>query len=276
MLSDQELAAILLRQRLASTSDCDDIIPAREFRADVRCGLARFTSMAGGTPTRTCCPIVHRRDGRIIGARSRRKACPPQSRLQRRTTCSCPHKQVWSEQHQMRSAYYQPTSPRPGTILSHGRNSAKKSASNIWVHWPHLNGRGTGAMTPQLLCDTLRLTLPALFDCAPAPRGGVKVSTPMLYRRSRVDVFVLERGQATTAAIWLRMQSVAELTVEEDSRANFGDLRPGHCARTWATRACCESGKSHAVHRVWQRCAWRIRITFTWQTFADRGRSLAA
>ena len=49
-------------------------------------------------------------------------------------------------------------------------------------------------MTPQLLCDILGLTLPALFECAPAPRDGVHVSTPMLYPDGgTVDVFVLSR-----------------------------------------------------------------------------------
>lgn len=72
-------------------------------------------------------------------------------------------------------------------------------------------------MNPDLLCDTLRLTLPDLFECSPAPRDGARVQTPMLYPDGGgVDVFVLERGNLRVvtdhgAAIgWLRMQSVAE------------------------------------------------------------------
>ena len=85
-------------------------------------------------------------------------------------------------------------------------------------------------MTPQLLCDTLRLTLPDLFECAAAPREGVHVSTPMLYPDGgTVNVFVLERGELPVvtdhgAAIgWLRMQSVAE-RLSERTRALISEI----------------------------------------------------
>lgn len=69
-------------------------------------------------------------------------------------------------------------------------------------------------MTPDILCDSLHLTLPALYECAPAPHGAVRVRTPLMYPDGgAVDVFVLERdaGYVITdhgdAIGWLGMQS---------------------------------------------------------------------
>lgn len=57
-------------------------------------------------------------------------------------------------------------------------------------------------------------TVPALFSCRPAPRGRVRVTTPMLYPDGGVvDVFVAERGDAWyvtdfgEALGWLQMKS---------------------------------------------------------------------
>ena len=65
------------------------------------------------------------------------------------------------------------------------------------------------------LCGALREGLPDLYDCAPAPRDGVRVRTPMLYPDGGVvDIFVLEREGAYTLTDfgetlgWLRMQTV--------------------------------------------------------------------
>ena len=42
-------------------------------------------------------------------------------------------------------------------------------------------------------------TLPALFECAPAPQAGVRVRTPLVYPDGGVvDVFVLEQGKQVT------------------------------------------------------------------------------
>ena len=50
-------------------------------------------------------------------------------------------------------------------------------------------------MTPNRLCESLRDSLPTLFDCIAEPNGTVRVRTPLLYPDGGVvDVFVLERG----------------------------------------------------------------------------------
>lgn len=71
------------------------------------------------------------------------------------------------------------------------------------------------AMNPATLCTSIRDALPALFECAPAPREGIRVRTPFMYPDGGiVDVFVLDRqGRHTVtdfgeALGWLRMQSV--------------------------------------------------------------------
>lgn len=64
------------------------------------------------------------------------------------------------------------------------------------------------------LSRQVALTVPALFSCRPAPRGRVRVRTPMLYPDGGVvDVFVVERGDARyvtdfgEALGWLQMKS---------------------------------------------------------------------
>ena len=69
-------------------------------------------------------------------------------------------------------------------------------------------------MTPESLCAQLRAVHSPLFECAPAPRQGIRVRTPFLYPDGGViDVFVIERNghvEVTDfgeALGWLRMQS---------------------------------------------------------------------
>ena len=71
-------------------------------------------------------------------------------------------------------------------------------------------------MNTDELCLSIGETLPALFECAPAPREGVRVRTPLMYPDGGlVDVFVLERDGRYSitdfgeALGWLRMQSVS-------------------------------------------------------------------
>lgn len=65
------------------------------------------------------------------------------------------------------------------------------------------------------LCAAIRDGLPALFECTPAPREGVRIRTPMMYPDGGiVDVFILERDDSYTLTdfgevlAWLRMQTV--------------------------------------------------------------------
>ena len=71
-------------------------------------------------------------------------------------------------------------------------------------------------MTADELCVSVGRLLPALFECTPARREGVRVRTPLLYPDGGiVDVFVVEREgryQITDlgeALGWLRMQSAS-------------------------------------------------------------------
>ena len=71
-------------------------------------------------------------------------------------------------------------------------------------------------MNANELCSSVRESLPPLFECAVAPREGVRVRTPLMYPDGGlVDVFVLERENRYSitdfgeALGWLRMQSVS-------------------------------------------------------------------
>ena len=71
-------------------------------------------------------------------------------------------------------------------------------------------------MNTDELCLSIGRSLPALFECTPAPREGVRVRTPLMYPDGGiVDVFVLEEGGRYSVTDfgetlgWLRMQSVS-------------------------------------------------------------------
>ena len=71
-------------------------------------------------------------------------------------------------------------------------------------------------MNSEELCSSVGRSLPALFECTPAPRQGVRVRTPLMYPDGgMVDVFVVERDgrfhitDFGEALGWLRMQSVS-------------------------------------------------------------------
>ena len=66
------------------------------------------------------------------------------------------------------------------------------------------------------ICASIAKTLPPLFECSPAPNGGVRVRTPLMYPDGGiVDVFILECPDEYIvtdfgeALAWLRMQSVS-------------------------------------------------------------------
>lgn len=49
-------------------------------------------------------------------------------------------------------------------------------------------------MNTEELCASIRNTLPDLFECSPAPKGGTRIRTPLLYPDGGVvDVFVTEQ-----------------------------------------------------------------------------------
>ena len=68
-------------------------------------------------------------------------------------------------------------------------------------------------------------TLPALFECSPAPQGRIRVRTPLVYPDGGiVDVFVVEHeGQLSVTDLgealgWLRMQSADAGRTAEQTR----------------------------------------------------------
>ena len=70
-------------------------------------------------------------------------------------------------------------------------------------------------MSPEERRKSITQTAPSLFECSPAPQGGIRVRTPLVYPDGGVvDVFVLEHdgGVSVTdlgeALGWVRMQSV--------------------------------------------------------------------
>ncbi len=133
-------------------------------------------------------------------------------------------------------------------------------------------------MTPDLLCDSLRITLPAIYECAPAPSEGVRVRTPLTYPDGgAVDVFVLDRGVEHVvtdhgdATGWLRMQSIAE-HLSQNQRSLITDI-----CRTQGLEfdrgrlvARCEgvAAVADAVNRV---ALGAVRVTDIWFTFRSRG-----
>lgn len=80
-------------------------------------------------------------------------------------------------------------------------------------------------MNIERLCDSVRTTMPPLFDCSPAPREGMRVRTPMMYPDGgMVDVFVLEKdGHFEVTDFgetlgWLRMQSLSKRRSPKQNR----------------------------------------------------------
>ena len=81
-------------------------------------------------------------------------------------------------------------------------------------------------MSPEELGKSIAQTAPSLFECSPAPQGGIRVRTPLVYPDGGVvDVFVLEHdGEVSVTDLgealgWVRMQSVdAGRTAEQIRR----------------------------------------------------------
>ena len=127
------------------------------------------------------------------------------------------------------------------------------------------------------LCDALRNSLPALFECMREPQEGVRVRTPMLYPDGGiVDVFDLERGgqhlvtDYGDALGWLRMQSASgklgpkQRWMVDDVRLTLGvEMHRGQL------QARCDDAASlgDAVQRVAQAV---VRVSDVWFTFRTR------
>ncbi len=133
------------------------------------------------------------------------------------------------------------------------------------------------------LCDALRDSLPALFECAVAPRGAIRVRTPLLYPDGgMVDVFVEERGAGYVvtdygdALGWLRMQSAGgKLSPKQRWMIDDVCLTLGvELDRGQITLRCEDrSALSDAVHRGAQAV---LRVSDVWFTFRTRpGESIA-
>lgn len=80
-------------------------------------------------------------------------------------------------------------------------------------------------MNIEKLCDSIRTTLPPLFECSRAPREGMRVRTPLMYPDGgMVDVFVLEKdGHYDVTDFgetlgWLRMQSLSKRRSPKQNR----------------------------------------------------------
>ena len=128
------------------------------------------------------------------------------------------------------------------------------------------------------LCGALREGLPDLYDCAPAPRDGVRVRTPMLYPDGGVvDIFVLEREGTYTLTDfgetlgWLRMQTVnprrtprQQRLIDDVCRTLDVNLSRGQLVLRSSTAA--ELGES--VTRLAQ--AQRSRVSDIWFTLRSR------
>ena len=132
-------------------------------------------------------------------------------------------------------------------------------------------------MTTTELCDSLREALPALFECALEPQGGVRVRTPLLYPDGGlVDVFVLERdGQHIVtdhgdALGWLRMQSASgKLSPKQRWMVDDVSLTVGVEVDQGQVRLLCEepAALAEAVERVAQAV---VRVSDVWFTFRTR------
>ena len=127
------------------------------------------------------------------------------------------------------------------------------------------------------LCASIAKTLPSLFECSPASRGGVRVRTPLLYPDGGiVDVFVLECANIYIvtdfgeALGWLGMQTAtARLSPNQQSLIKDVcqtlriDLRRGQLV----LRSGMDDDIGEGVLRVAQAV---VRVSDLWFTFRHR------
>ena len=127
------------------------------------------------------------------------------------------------------------------------------------------------------LCLAIGESLPALFECTPAPREGLRVRTPLMYPDGgMVDVFVLERsGRYSVTDFgetlgWLRMQSVStrrspkQNRMVEDTCQTLGvELHRGQLM----LRSGAADGLGESVLRLAQAA---VRVSDLWFTLRTR------
>ena len=132
-------------------------------------------------------------------------------------------------------------------------------------------------MNTHELCVSLGKSLPALFECTPAPREGVRVRTPLMYPDGgMVDVFVVEQSGCCYVTdfgetlSWLRMQSTSarrspkQTRLVEDTCQTLGvKLHRGQLV----LRTNGADGLGEAVLRLAQAA---VRVSDLWFTFRTR------
>ena len=132
-------------------------------------------------------------------------------------------------------------------------------------------------MNADELSLSLGKSLPALFECTPAPREGVRVRTPLMYPDGgMVDVFVVEQSGCCYVTDfgetlgWLRMQSASarrspkQTRMVEDTCQTLGvKLHRGQLM----LRANVADGLGEAVLRLAQAA---VRVSDLWFTFRTR------
>ena len=138
-------------------------------------------------------------------------------------------------------------------------------------------------MNPSDLCEALRGSLPALFECALAPEGAVRVRTPFMYPDGDiVDLFVEERGAEFLltdygeALGWLRMQSFSDALTTSRQRLLEDICRTLgiELDRGQLTLRCTDSSAlADAVQRLGQAS---VRVSDIWFTFRAVGASSIA
>ena len=132
-------------------------------------------------------------------------------------------------------------------------------------------------MNPDELCESLRDSLSALFECTSAPHGSVRVRTPFMYPDGDiVDVFVEERGGESVVTDygeslgWLQMQSVRDqLTGNQRQMVEDVCLTLGvELDRGQLTLRCANAlALSDAIHRLGQAA---VRVSDIWFTIRSR------
>ncbi len=132
-------------------------------------------------------------------------------------------------------------------------------------------------MNADSLCTTISDSLPALFECSPAPQEGARVRTPMMYPDGGiVDVFILARGDEYIvtdfgeALAWLRLQSTStrrsrrqQILVEDVCQTLGLELFRGQLV----LRAIRGDALAEAVIRISQAA---VRVSDLWFTLRSR------